>query len=201
MQHSEQAASVVRLCYFPAGLRCEGVETLTCRAENTDPRCDSHEEYVKAPWTFSVSVCVFKNITQTACTASKSCPPAPLLHALLPLQWIIFRHATGICCHQRGSVAGSVLQAAPESLNRVWVWPSASFWRLAWVTAAAAACVPADLAYFSPAPIPSFFLTLLPSLLSVWVLQSGGKFELWRLQQGEGLVSGRREGKKERRKA
>lgn len=28
MQHSEQAASVVRLCYFPAGLRCEGVETL-----------------------------------------------------------------------------------------------------------------------------------------------------------------------------
>lgn len=40
---------------------------------------------------------------------------------------------------------------------------------------------------------PPFFLTL----LSVWALHSGGKFELWRLQQGEGLVSGGREGKKE----
>lgn len=79
MQHSEQAASVVRVCYFPAGFRCVcvgggGGWDPTCRAENTDPRCDSLEDCIKAPQTFSFSLSVFKNIAQTACTASKSHP-------------------------------------------------------------------------------------------------------------------------------
>lgn len=216
MQHSEQAASVVRLCYFPEGLRCVRVGGWEwgMGEGGARPYMQGWKHWPKVWYTGRsckgssdmqfLSLCL---ITQAACTPPHS--PAPLPHASsscltsITVNYLSPRHWHSVVI--RGEVS---LDRFCKRLLRVWtgfgcdpLWVSAVSALSHSSSSGGGSCTSwFGIFQSSSSTLLFFFLTLLPSRLSVWALRSGGKFEPWRLQRGEGLVSGTREGREERRK-